>query len=156
MTFTDISVGNYNGVKCLLSAEEVAAPKIAAVKPTSTTTAAAPPMPLGDASSTANSTTKSRSGPKVSFPTEHLPDLLRMIEGSTKIQSDLVSELRGQFEKVATKAAIEAKVREVAVREGKSKDSQWRVKAEAWMSAGLTPPPRGLQAMMAQAAAQAV
>jgi hypothetical protein len=135
------------GVKCLLSTEEVAPAKAAP--------APAPTMPLGDASSTANASAnttsntntpaRARSAPKVAFPTAQLPDLLRKIEGSPKIQSDLVSELRSHFD-TTTKAAIEAKIREVASREGKGKESRWRVKADAWTLAGLTPPPRGIMA----------
>ncbi len=75
-------------------------------------------------------------GPKVAFPDAHLGDLLKLIEGNTKIRTDLVSFLRDQFEKVASKGAIEAKLKEVAVREGKSKDIAWRVKPEFWTAAG--------------------
>lgn len=141
--YSDTAVGMHISVKCLLSTEETVAPKVAPAT-------AATVMPLGDASSSTNVPAggRSRSAPKVSFPASHLPDLLRLIEGSTKIQSDLVSELRGKFDSVATKAAIEAKVREVAAREGKSKDSQWRVKSEAWAAVGLVPPARGLMAVL--------
>jgi chromatin assembly factor 1 subunit A len=78
-------------------------------------------------------------GPKIAFPTSHLPQLLKLIDGNTKIRTDLISELRGHFEAVTSKAAIEAKVKEVAVRHGKAKDSQWKVKPEAWAAAGLPP-----------------
>ncbi|KAK4683398.1 hypothetical protein P7C73_g6875, partial [Tremellales sp. Uapishka_1] len=81
-----------------------------------------------------------RPGPKVSFPAEHLAELLRLIEGNTKMKTDLVSQLRDHFEKVSTKAAIEAKIKEVATRQGKAKDSQWKVRPEAWVAAGVEPP----------------
>jgi hypothetical protein len=74
------------------------------------------------------------SGPKVGFPATHLAELYALIHGNTKIKPDLVAQLRQQFEAITTKAAIEAKVKEVAVREGKTKDSQWKVKTEAWVS----------------------
>jgi len=132
------------GIKCLLTTEETT-PK--AAQPA----AATAQMPLGDASSTANAPgSRSRSAPKIAFPTSQLPELLRKIDGSPKIQSDLVSELRNHFDTV-TKAAIEAKIREVASREGKGKDSRWRVKNEAWTSAGLTPPARGIMAAFEKA-----
>lgn len=72
--------------------------------------------------------------PKSTFPLAHLPELLRLIEGNDRIQSDLISQLRAHFETVSSKGAIELKIKEVAVREGKSKEKRWRVKAEAWVS----------------------
>lgn len=72
-------------------------------------------------------------GPKVAFPPSHLPELLRLIDGNTKIRTDLVSQLKAHFDAVTSKAAIEAKIREVAARQGKAKDSQWRVLPEAWV-----------------------
>jgi len=48
----------------------------------------------------------------------------------------MISELKAHFDQVATKAAIKAVINDVAVREGKSKDSKWRVKPEAWASVG--------------------
>ena len=78
-------------------------------------------------------------GPRVTFPNSHLAELLHLIEGNTKIRTDLVSQLKAHFENVASKAAIEAKIKEVAVRQGKTKDSQWRVLPEAWVSASLLP-----------------
>lgn len=47
---------------------------------------------------------------------------------------DLVSELRTHFSAVASKVAIEFKLKEVAVKEVKSKDTVWRVLPEAWVS----------------------
>jgi hypothetical protein len=101
-------------------------------------------VPLGDASSTANTPgSRARPAQKIAFSESQLAELLAKIDNSSKIQSDLVLELRGLFPGI-TKAAIEAKVREVASREGKGKEARWRVKAEAWKSAGLEPPARGL------------
>ncbi len=77
---------------------------------------------------------KSRpAGPKVPFPNSHLAELLHLIEGNTKIRNDLISQLKAHFDTVTSKAAIEAKLKEVALRQGKTKDSQWRVKPEAWV-----------------------
>lgn len=130
-------------VRCLLSAEEVAPPKPAAPKP-----APAAATPLGDGSSTANAGAKAGRVPKIAFPAAHVAELLNLVDGSSKILSDLISSLKSHFDST-TKAAIEAKVREVAVRDGKGKDSQWRVKAEAWVAEGLTPPVRGIAAALA-------
>jgi chromatin assembly factor 1 subunit A len=79
---------------------------------------------------------KSRpAGPKIGFPTTHLAELYNLIHGNTNIKPDLISQLRKQFdETVTSKAAIEAKVKEVAFREGKTKGCQWKVKPEAWVS----------------------
>lgn len=82
-------------------------------------------------------TPKVKHVPKSTFPLAHLPELLRLIEGNDRIQSDLVSQLRAHFETVSSKGAIELKIKEVAVREGKSKEKRWRVKPEAWVSGGL-------------------
>jgi hypothetical protein len=60
--------------------------------------------------------------------------LYTLIHGNTKIKPDLISQLRQHFENITSKAAIEAKVKEVAFREGKAKDSQWKVKPEAWVN----------------------
>lgn len=82
-------------------------------------------------------TPKVKHVPKSTFPLAHLPELLRLIEGNDRIQSDLVSQLRAHFETVSSKGAIEVKIKEVAVREGKSKEKRWRVKPEAWVSEDL-------------------
>jgi chromatin assembly factor 1 subunit A len=95
--------------------------------------AAATPS-VAPATAADSSTVKLRpSGPKIGFPTTHLSELYNLIHGNTKIKPDLVSQLRQQFENITSKAAIEAKVKEVAFREGKTKDSQWKVKPEAWV-----------------------
>lgn len=98
-------------------------------------------MPLGDASFSANKIAPKGRNPKVAFPQKHLPEFLRIVDGNTRILTDLISHLKIRFDKVTTKAAIEAKIREVAIREGKSKDSAWKVKSEAWDDAGVAPPP---------------
>ncbi|CAK9781242.1 hypothetical protein CC85DRAFT_286041 [Cutaneotrichosporon oleaginosum] len=137
-TFSDTAVGNQLRVRCLLSAQPTNTPHYAPARPL-------PSMPLGDASSSANKITPKGRTPKVAFPEKLLPEFLRIVDGNTRIMTDLVSHLKIRFDKVTTKAAIEAKIREVAVREGKSKDSAWKVKPEAWAAAGVTPPMRGVQ-----------
>lgn len=133
-TFSDTAVGHQLRVRCLLAAEATNAPKHPAVK------AAPPNMPLGDASSSANKPAAKGRNPKVAFPQKHLPEFLRIVDGNTRILTDLISHLKIRFDKVTTKAAIEAKIREVATREGKGKDSPWKVKREAWDAAGVSPP----------------
>ncbi|WVF65764.1 hypothetical protein IAT40_000498 [Kwoniella sp. CBS 6097] len=148
------AIGPCMSVRCLLSTETIAPPKPKpAAEPTVTTPISIPnsssisskPVYASSSSSTPiangdkDAAGKSRL-PKIAFPHSHLADLYKAIEGSTKIRTDLVSQLREQFESVTTKAAIEQKIKEVAVRLGKTKDSQWRVKPEAWIEAGLTPP----------------
>ncbi|WVQ93405.1 hypothetical protein IAU59_000475 [Kwoniella sp. CBS 9459] len=141
------AIGPCMSVRCLLSTELIAPPKpipeptIPASVPNSSSISS---KPVYTSSSPAINGDKDASGksriPKIAFPSTHLEDLYKAIEGSTKIRTDLVSQLREQFESVTTKAAIEQKIKEVAVRLGKTKDSQWRVKPEAWVEAGLTPP----------------
>lgn len=104
---------------------------------TQTSTAAPVPETKTDTSSPKSAIpSKSRpSGPKIGFPATHLAELYNLIHGNTNIKPDLISQLRKQFdETVTSKAAIEAKVKEVAVREGKTKGCQWKVKPEAWVS----------------------
>ncbi|WWC87861.1 uncharacterized protein L201_002758 [Kwoniella dendrophila CBS 6074] len=148
-TFSTIAIGTSLNVKCILSVETitptpVAPPipeKIISI-PNSSSISSKPiyntPVPISNGDATVQS--RSRPPPKVGFPEEHLGDLYSLIEGSKKIKPDLVSQLRERFENIATKAAIEAKLKEVAVREGKTKDSQWKVKSEAWIAIGSTPP----------------
>jgi chromatin assembly factor 1 subunit A len=92
---------------------------------TQTSTAAPVPETTTSTSSTqpALPAAKSRpSGPKIGFPTTHLAELYNLIHGNTNIKPDLISQLRKQFdETITSKAAIEAKVKEVAFREGKTK-----------------------------------
>lgn len=136
-SFSDTAVGVHIKVRCLLGTHEVAAP--VSEPPTK--------LPLGDASATTNVLQpKSRPAPKVAFPSSHIAELLRLVDGSPKILSDLISHLKSHFDDITTKAAIDAKIREVATREGKGKDMRWRVTKEAWEAAGLTPPAHGLMA----------
>ncbi|TYJ59222.1 hypothetical protein B9479_000211 [Cryptococcus floricola] len=120
-------IGPNSNVKCLLSAE-----LIPQKPPPSALPKDAPPKPRGVA--------------KSSFPTELLADLYKMIEGDTRTAKDLVPALREQFGKAATKVAIEAELKESAMKEKKGKDGKkgkekcWRVYKEAWVAAGLTPP----------------
>ena len=104
---------------------------------TQTSTAAPVPESTTNTSSTQSALPpKSRpSGPKIGFPATHLAELYNLIHGNTNIKPDLISQLRKQFDETLTsKAAIEAKVKEVAFREGKTKGCQWKVKPEAWVS----------------------
>lgn len=136
-SFSDTAVGVHIKVRCLLGTQELAA---APPEPPAKT-------PLGDASATTNILQpKSRAAPKVAFPSSHVAELLRLVDGSPKILSDLISYLKSHFDDITTKAAIDAKIREVATREGKGKDMRWRVTKEAWEAAGLKPPARGLLA----------
>lgn len=108
---------------------------------TTTPAAAAAPIPVHSTITTDTASPgstllpKSRaSGPKIAFPIPHLAELFALIHGNTQIKPVLVAQLHQKFEAVTTKAAIEAKVKEVALREGRTKDSRWQVKHEAWVS----------------------
>ncbi|ODN76691.1 hypothetical protein L202_05326 [Cryptococcus amylolentus CBS 6039] len=114
-------IGPNSNVKCLLSAE-----LIPQKPPPSALPKDAPPKPRGVA--------------KSSFPTELLADLYKIVEGDTRTAKDLVPALREQFGKAATKVAIEAELKESAMKGKKGKDKCWRVYKEAWVAAGLTPP----------------
>lgn len=131
--YTTIVIGTNLVVRCLLSTQAVAAEKSA----THVRNEPKPIIPAGSSPITNGhtaSTPKTRlTGPKIAFPNSHLPELLRLIEGNTKIRSDLISQLKAHFDTVTSKAAIEAKIKEVASRQGKSKDSQWKVRPEAWV-----------------------
>ncbi|WWD16524.1 hypothetical protein CI109_100951 [Kwoniella shandongensis] len=145
-SFSTTAIGASLSVKCLLSTETIAPPKetpvsVNTAKPSAAADAAAVPVTTNGDTSTAAQSRSRAVGPKIAFPSTHLAELYRLIDGNIKIRTDLVSQLREHFEGVATKAAIEAKIKEVAVREGKTKESQWKVKADAWLSIGLTPPP---------------
>ena len=129
--YSTIVVGNNLSVRCLLSTDVVTIDKkctpgrlvgVETVHATSTSD--------GDSSSVTRALPKR---PKVAFPTAHLPELLRLIEGNPKTRNDLVSQLKAHFDSITSKAAIEAKIREVASRQGQAKDSQWRVRPEAWV-----------------------
>lgn len=115
-----------NTIPCLVATQAIT---VAPPAPTADSVAIAAPT-----TDTATNTKSRASGPKIGFPATHLAELYNTIHGNTKIKPDLVSQLRQQFENITSKAAIEAKVKEVAFREGKTKDSQWKVKPEAWVS----------------------
>jgi chromatin assembly factor 1 subunit A len=136
-SYTTTAIGHNLSVKTLLSATPINVPKPAtgpAPVPLTTTAPQATPTAhiVNDLNPSENS--RSRSVPKTQFPATHLQELFRLIEGNTKIRTDLVSQLKAHFEGVTTKGAIEAKIKEVAVREGKKVDSQWKIKPEAWVS----------------------
>ncbi|WRT65688.1 uncharacterized protein IL334_002633 [Kwoniella shivajii] len=149
-SFSSTVIGATLNVRCLLSVEAIFTPSAPPVpeKPKSVPNSSSidsKPIYASTSSTAVNGdvTPQSRSraaGPKVGFPETHVAELYQLIEGSKKIKPDLVSQLRESFENIATKAAIEAKLKEVAVREGKTKDSQWKVKPEAWIAIGMTPP----------------
>ncbi|PWN48437.1 hypothetical protein IE53DRAFT_197320 [Violaceomyces palustris] len=78
--------------------------------------------------------------PKVAFPDTELPALLRMVQGSTKTRIGLIDDLKEKFShlgKAASKSAIEAKVMQCAVREGKRANDRWVVKEEWRQRIGL-------------------
>ena len=144
-TFSSAVIGTNLDVKCLLNAEPVAVkthPEAAPATPsasasaTGTTTAASGAVPSvagGEIDSNANKNITGKVA-KVGFPETHLKELYTLIEGNTRIRSDLVSQLRAHFGTLTSKIAIETKIREVAMREGKLKDSAWRVNDDAWVS----------------------
>lgn len=68
------------------------------------------------------------------FPSSHIPELYRLIEGDNRYLKDMITFLREKFDGVATKVSIENELKESAVREGRSKDSVWRVYREAWVN----------------------
>lgn len=122
-------------IPCLVATQAVAvAPPVASAPTASADPTSADPSSTTTAANASTSTKARPSGPKIGFPSTHLCELYKLIHGNTKIKPDLVSQLRQQFENITSKAAIEAKVKEVAFREGKTKDSQWKVKPEAWVS----------------------
>jgi chromatin assembly factor 1 subunit A len=128
-SFTTTAIGQNISVKTLISTSSTIAPKSVPPQPT-VTNSTSTSIPA----ETSSTSVRSRSAPKVAFPATHLAELFKLIEGNTKIRTDLVSQLKGHFEGVTTKLAIEAKLNEVAVREGKKVDSQWKIKPEAWVS----------------------
>ena len=138
-SYSSTVIGTNLNVRCLLAADLVAEKKAAIDAAVSDPSAQSSlttrtNLPNGGPASGVAPTKPRAAGPKAAFPDSHLPQLLQLIEGNTNIRSDLVSQLRGHFDSVTSKAAIEAKIKEVAVREGKAKDSQWRVRPEAWVS----------------------
>lgn len=135
-TYTTTSVGAQLSVKTLMAAEPLnpksdqASGNDSTVAPEAASTT--PARATATASTPTDPSTAARRAPKVLFPDSHLAELLQLVEGNTRIQTDIVSQLKAHFEGVASKAAIELKLKEVASRQGKSKESAWRVTPEAW------------------------
>lgn len=70
---------------------------------------------------------------KFHFPDTHLPELLGLIQGSTRSKPALVEDLREHFApsiKGVSKTAIEAKLNECAARESKKPGAKWTIKDE--------------------------
>ncbi|WFD31345.1 hypothetical protein MSPP1_002379 [Malassezia sp. CBS 17886] len=70
---------------------------------------------------------------KFNFPDTHLPELLRLIQGSTRSKPALVEDLRehfGPLVKGVSKASIESRLQECAVKESKRPGAQWVIRAE--------------------------
>lgn len=71
--------------------------------------------------------------PKFNFPDTHLPELLKLIQGSTRSKPALLEDLRehfGPIVKGVSKAAIETRLQECATRESKKPGSKWVIKPE--------------------------
>ncbi|WFC93738.1 hypothetical protein MBRA1_000360 [Malassezia brasiliensis] len=112
---------------------------------TSTTIEMAPPseektVPKEPAESAAPTSTTNPSPapttvrtPKFNFPDTHLPELLKLIQGSTRSKPALLEDLRehfGPIVKGVSKAAIETRLQECATRESKKPGSKWVIKPE--------------------------
>ncbi|KIR70682.1 hypothetical protein I310_05533 [Cryptococcus deuterogattii CA1014] len=125
-------IGHNLNVRCLLSVEAI----VQKEQPGSTTklpsVAAAPTSAIV---ARAEAPRRARSA----FPSSHIPELYRLIEGDNRYLKDMITFLREKFDGVATKISIENELKESAVREGRSKESVWRVYREAWIAAGLEP-----------------
>ncbi|ADV20839.1 hypothetical protein I305_04186 [Cryptococcus gattii E566] len=125
-------IGHNLNVRCLLSVEAI----VQKEQPGSTiklsSVAAAPTSAIV---ARAEAPRRVRSA----FPSSHIPELYRLIEGDNRYLKDMITFLREKFDGVATKISIENELKESAVREGRSKESVWRVYREAWIAAGLEP-----------------
>lgn len=125
-------IGHNLNVRCLLSVEAI----VQKEQPGSTiklsSVAAAPTSAIV---ARAEAPRRVRSA----FPSSHIPELYRLIEGDNRYLKDMITFLREKFDGVATKISIENELKESAVREGRSKESVWRVYREAWVS--LSPCP---------------
>ena len=129
--FSSVIIGTNLSVRCLLSTEGVSTSEAALHRHETYLISAQPNDDI-------LTLPRSRpTGPRKPFPTSHLPELLRLIEGNTKIRTDLVSQLKAHFDTVTSKAAIEAKIKEVASRVGRARDSRWKVLPQAWV--GFSP-----------------
>ncbi|ORY24369.1 hypothetical protein BCR39DRAFT_546875 [Naematelia encephala] len=137
--FSTAVIGTNLNVRCLLSTNVISPPAVDAALVSTDASASVTDLTPGGMIQAGKARV---SGPKIAFPSSHLAELLGLIDGNTKIRTDLISQLKAHFDTVTSKAAIEAKIKEVATREGKAKDSRWKVKAEAWVSATsiLSPP----------------
>lgn len=92
----------------------------------SESTPSAPTNTLAPTTSTSRTT-------KFSFPDTHLPELLNLIQGSTRSKPALLEDLRehfGPIVKGVSKAAIETRLQECATRESKKPGSKWVIKPE--------------------------
>lgn len=101
----------------------------------------APPSSIADSKSSLSMTCKGMTAsiPALAkaqtFPNQHLPALLKMIEGSTSIRPILVEELKTKFAsiemgKVVTKANIDACLSVYAEKLSKKLGGKWAVKEE--------------------------
>ena len=78
---------------------------------------------------------------KFMFPDTRLPELLSMIQGSTRSKPALVEDLREHFAptvKGVSKAAIEARLQECAMRESKKLGAKWIIRDEFKVRATLS------------------
>lgn len=125
-------IGHNLNVRCLLSVETIVQKEqpgpITKLSPV-TAAAMSSPVPRSELPRRVRS----------AFPSSHIPELYRLIEGDNRYLKDMITFLREKFDGVATKVSIENELKESAVREGRSKDSVWRVYREAWIAAGLEP-----------------
>lgn len=70
---------------------------------------------------------------RFNFPDSHLPELLRLIQGSTRSKPALIEDLHEHFKptiKGVSKAAIEFRLQECATRESKKPGAKWVIKQE--------------------------
>ncbi|WFD42534.1 hypothetical protein MPSI1_001180 [Malassezia psittaci] len=70
---------------------------------------------------------------KMIFPDTHLPELLNLVQGSTRSKPALLEDLREHFGPIVkgiSKAAIENRLQECATRESKKPGSKWVIRPE--------------------------
>ncbi|PKI84105.1 hypothetical protein MVES1_002208 [Malassezia vespertilionis] len=87
---------------------------------------------------TTTPTPSSTSRAKSSFPDLHLPELLGLIQGSTRPKPALLEDLRehfGPIVKGVSKTAIESRLQECATKESKKPGARWIIKDEYKMRA---------------------
>ncbi|KAL0252365.1 hypothetical protein I308_101754 [Cryptococcus tetragattii IND107] len=125
-------IGHSLNVRCLLSVEAI----VQKEQPGSTTKlSSAAAAPTSAIVARPEAPRRARGA----FPSSHIPELYRLVEGDNRYLKDMITVLREKFDGVATKISIENELKESAVREGRSKESVWRVYREAWIAAGLEP-----------------